>query len=519
MKYDSIKTELFRNIFQSVCDEMGNVLKLSALSPNIKERNDFSCALFLSNGESFAFGSHIPVHLGSMPLSVKTAIRSFSLDEGDIAIMNDPFAGGTHLPDITLVSPYWYKNSLLFYIACRAHHSDIGGIQPGSMPLASDIFQEGLIIPPIKLCSKNKINRDIISLILANNRTPREREGDIKAQVAAINRGKTRLKSLIDYYGADQIRHYAAGVVEYTDQLFRLILQEIPEGTYSFTDLLDDDGFDTRDINLTVDIRVNKKSITFDFSKSSPPVRGCINANEAIAYSSVLFCLISIFEGQVPINSGIMRSVRIITGRDSILNARKPSAVAGGNVETSQRVVDVILGALSSCRKLDIPSASQGTMNNITFGGYDSRGCFFTYYETIGGGSGACRGYDGESAVHSHMTNSLNTPVEILESAMPIKIIRYAVRKNSGGRGKFRGGNGIIREFQCLERLSISIISERRRNSPYGLFGGEPGRKGKNTLIRRNRRYAIPSKTNFTGMAQDIILICTPGGGGYGKKT
>ncbi len=517
-QYDSIKLEVFRNIFQSVCDEMGNVIRLSAFSPNIKERNDFSCALFLKNGESFAFGSHIPVHLGSMPLSVKNAIENYEFSEGDVIILNDPFSGGTHLPDITMVSPFFYKNSMQFFVSCRAHHSDIGGSQPGSMPLASDIYQEGLIIPPVKLYRKGRLNRDILNIILANTRTPLEREGDINAQIAAINRGKQRLKSIMDYYGADAINWYANGVIEYSEEIFNAIIKDIPDGIYSFTDYMDDDGFSSRNIKISLDIKIVGFNILFDFSKSSPSVQGGINANEAIVYSSVMFCLISAFKEQIPINSGIMRSVRISLSPDSIVNAKKPAAVAGGNVETSQRIVDVILGALSSCRSLEIPSASQGTMNNITFGGSDSSGSFFTYYETIGGGCGAFTLYNGASGVHSHMTNSLNTPVEVLESNIPVRITRYLLRKNSGGKGKYIGGDGIIREYQCLKDISVSILSDRRELPPYGLKGGGPGQKGANYLKRDKKIIPLRSKINFRALKSDNIIIETPGGGGYGIK-
>jgi N-methylhydantoinase B/oxoprolinase/acetone carboxylase alpha subunit len=510
---DSIEITIFKNIFQSISDEMGKILQHSAFSPNIKERNDFSCALFTNRGESFSFGTHIPVHLGAMPLSVRAALKEVKMEEGDMIILNDPYKGGTHLPDITLISPLFYKDKLLFIVANRAHHSDVGGMQAGSMPLASEIFQEGLIIPPVKIIKKGNINNEILKMILSNVRTPKERKGDLMAQVAANKRGIIRLIQIINKYGLDKIINYSNLLIDYTETLFKNFIKTLPDGIFSFTDFLDDDGFDKKGLKIEVIIQVKEDKIIIDFSNSDKQVKGGVNANKAITYSAVLYVLTSLLEENIPINSGIMRPVELIVEKGSILNAEKPAPIAGGNVETSQRIVDVLLGAFSKILPDRIPAASQGTMNNISFGGKG-----FTYYETIGGGTGAGKGFNGVSAVHSHMTNSLNTPVETIERNFPVIINGYSIRKNSGGKGKWKGGDGIIREYKFLEEVEVSLLTERRRYNPYGLFGGREGKKGENILIRDNKRLQLESKLNMKVKKGDTLIIKTPGGGGYGEK-
>lgn len=514
--FDPIEIEIFRNIYQSICDEMGGVLKRSAFSPNIKERQDYSCALFTSNGESFAFGSHIPVHLGAMPLSVKEALKEVSLNDGDMVLLNDPYKGGTHLPDLTLIAPFYFDNKLIFIVANRAHHSDVGGIKPGSMPLANEIYQEGLIIPPVKILRKGEISSDVMKIILSNVRTPEEREGDIIAQIASNKRGIERLREVVEKYGLEKSIENARNLMDYSERMFRAFLERIPSGNYTFEDYMDDDGFEKRKIPIRVSIKLEEGNITIDFSRSSPQVKGGINANFAVTYSAVLYVMKCVIEEEIPVNSGIMRPVKLILPEKSIVNAEKPFAVAGGNVETSQRIVDVLLGALSKALPDQIPSASQGTMNNISFGGMDLNGENFAYYETIGGGTGAGPGWDGISGVHSHMTNSLNTPIEALERYLPIKINKYLLRKGSGGKGKFRGGDGIVREYMFIVETEISILSERRKISPYGLKGGMPGKAGRNYLIRRKEKILLPSKVNIKAERGDILRIETPGGGGFG---
>lgn len=510
---DVIYITIFKNIFQSISDEMGKILQFSAFSPNIKERKDFSCALFTASGESFAFGTHIPVHLGAMPLSVEVAISEVIFEEGDMVILNDPYRGGTHLPDITLIAPVFYNKRIAFFVANRAHHSDVGGMKAGSMPLSSEIFQEGIIIPPLKILKRGNINQDILDLILTNVRSPLERRGDLLAQIAANKRGQQRIHESIEKYGFRKIKEYAKFLIDYSENIFKSFIKEIPDGQYVFEDYLDDDGFEETDILIKVCIQVRGDKVIVDFSGSSAQVRGGVNTNRAVTYSSVLYVLTTMLAEDIPINSGIMRPVDLLLPEKSIVNATKPSGLAGGNVETSQRIVDVLLGAFSKAIPEIIPAASQGTMNNLSFGGKD-----FAYYETIGGGTGAGPGSDGVSAVHSHMTNSLNTPVEALERDFPVLIENYSINRNSGGEGKFRGGDGLVRSYRFLDDGQASILSERRKRSPYGLSGGSPGCKGENILIRNGKKIHLRSKVNLEIKKNDILLIKTPGGGGYGKK-
>jgi len=515
---DAIEITIFKNLFQSICDEMGKILQFSAFSPNIKERKDFSCALFTAQGESFAFGTHIPVHLGAMPLSVKAALAEVTFEKGDMVILNDPYRGGTHLPDITVIAPVFRGEEIVFFVANRAHHSDVGGMHAGSMPLSSEIFQEGLIIPPLKLVKQNRLNREVLGLILANVRTPVEREGDLLAQIASNKRGIRRLEENMEKYGFEKMENHTLFLIDYTERLFRSLIAELPEGEYFFEDFLDDDGFSSKDIAIRVCIKIEPQKIIIDFSGSSGQVRGGINTNEAITYSAVLYVLTTLLDENVPINSGIMRPVDLELPMRSIVNAEKPAGLAGGNVETSQRIVDVLLGALAGAIPGKIPAASQGTMNNITFGGTG-----FAYYETLAGGAGAGEGFAGESGVHTHMTNSLNTPIEALEIDFPIRMEKYALRKDSGGSGQWPGGDGLTRSYRFLKEAHVSILSERRSRPAYGLSGGEPGKTGENILEpgphspnRKNQK--LGSKVNVEIKAGDLLVIHTPGGGGYGQK-
>ena len=512
-KMDAIRITIFKNIFQSISEEMGKILQYSAFSPNIKERKDFSCALFTGAGESFAFGSHIPVHLGAMPLSVEAALKETQFLPGDMVILNDPFRGGTHLPDITLIAPVFYKNNLVFFVANRAHHSDVGGMQAGSMPLSSEIFQEGIIIPPLKILKRDQIDPEILQFILSNVRSPFERKGDLLAQIASNRRGIARIMANIEKYGFKQLSRYSRFLIDYTERIFKSVIREIPDGEYGFRDFMDDDGFGEKDILISVKIKVEKEKMVIDFSGTAPQVTGGINTNRAVTYSAVLYVLTTLLEEDIPINSGLMRAVQLILPENTLVNASRPAGLAGGNVETSQRIVDVLLGALAGAVPDKIPAASQGTMNNISFGGKG-----FTYYETLGGGTGAGPGFHGESGVHSHMTNSLNTPVEALERDFPVRIEQYSLRKNSGGKGKFNGGNGVVRSYRFLKAGQASILSERRTRGPYGLNGGRSGRRGKNTMIREGKKQKLNSKLNIAINAGDLLVIETPGGGGYGKK-
>jgi N-methylhydantoinase B/oxoprolinase/acetone carboxylase alpha subunit len=518
---DPIELEIFKSIFISIAEEMGVALCRSSFSPNIKERKDFSCAVFDEMGRTVAQGDHLPVHLGAMPLSVQSAIENVDLNPGDTVALNDPFRGGTHLPDITLVSPIYLKgrSKPAYFVANRAHHSDVGGISPGSMPLATEIFQEGVIIPPVKLVRRGKIDQDIMSFILANVRTPEEREGDLTAQLAANRIGGKRLLEITAKYGDKKIWAYMRHLQDYSERIMRQTIGDIPDGDYSYTDYLDDDGVSRRPIKIRVSIRIRGDSAEVDFTGSDSQTAGSLNANSAIALSATMYVFRCIIRGDVPYNSGLLRPIRLITPEGSVVNARPPAAVAGGNVETSQRITDVLLGALAKAIPLAIPAASSGTMNNVTFGGTNpatSRN--FAYYETIGGGMGASPERDGLSGVHTHMTNTRNTPVEALEHYLPLQVRRYSLRKRSGGKGKFKGGDGIVREYGFLGPAQVNILSERRRFSPYGLAGGAPGKKGNNILVRQGKRITLGSKASFRVNRGDKLVVETPGGGGYGRK-
>lgn len=516
--FDPIRLEVFKHLFSAIPEEMGAVLRKASYSPNIKERRDFSCALFNNQGAMISQAAHIPVHLGSMPMSVEAAKEKFSatLAPGDVIILNDPFLGGTHLPDITLVSPVFVKNALIGFVANRAHHADVGGISPGSMPIAREIYQEGLIIPPIKLLSAGILNQAIFDLILSNVRTPIERAGDLWAQIAANQRGTVRLLELAEHYGSGEVNDYMTKLMSYSERLTRKLLERIPDGVYTFSDVLDNDGITHEPIPIQVSITINGDHVEVDFSGSAPQQAGSINAVYAITLSAVYYvfrCLIGL---DAPNNSGCLAPVKVIAPLGSIVNARHPAPVAAGNVETSQRIVDVLLGALARALPDEIPAASQGSMNNLTIGGWDSeRGKAFTYYETIGGGMGASPKGAGPSAVHSHMTNTLNTPIEALEYTYPLRLVRYEIREGSGGAGRHRGGDGIRRDIQVLCDAQVTLLSERREHAPYGMRGGMPGMVGKNYVIENGIERELPGKGSFLVHAGDVISICTPGGGGY----
>ena len=542
MKTDPIRLEVFKHLFSAIAEEMGAILRKASFSPNIKERRDYSCAVFDSTGSMIAQAAHIPVHLGSMPLSVQSAIAKFKendnpLQPGDTIILNDPFLGGTHLPDITLVTPVFiakqnqfynknhskinqrYVNDLPFaFVASRAHHADVGGISPGSMPIAREIYQEGLIIPPIKISNSGHLNNDILDLILANVRTPEERFGDLQAQIGANLRGVALFNNLISRYGQSEVSIYMQELLNYTERMTRCLIANLPGGKYSFIDRLDNNGITEKEIPIQVTITINDDTAIVDFSGSADQQEGSVNAVYAITLSAVNYVFRSLIGLDVPNNSGCLIPISIIAPPGSIVNAVHPAPVAGGNVETSQRIVDVLLGALAQACPDRIPAASQGTMNNVSIGGWDPElNRYFTYYETIGGGTGASMSGDGVSAVHSHMTNTLNTPIEALEYSYPLRIIRYEIRKNSGGKGQHLGGDGIIREIELLTDAQVTLLTERRSTSPYGLAGGEPGQMGENVLIHGDDTIPLPGKGSFYVSRGDILSIKTPGGGGFGK--
>ncbi len=486
MEVNPILLQVFRNRFVAIAEEMGVTLGRTAFSPNIKERRDYSCALFDASGDMIAQAAHIPVHLGSMPLSVKAAIAAGRLAAGDMLMLNDPFAGGTHLPDITLVAPVYVGSSdqPAFYVANRAHHSDVGGMTPGSMPVASSIFQEGLIIPPTRIVVNGEIDRNLFNLLLRNVRTPQEREGDFAAQVMANLTGVNRCQQLVDKYGLQQTCDYAGYLNDYAERMLRQTLAEIPDGTYLFSDQLDSDGFSDQTVPLELTLKIAGEQAELDFRQCAAQVPGSVNAVYAITLSAVLYCFRCLVKEDVPTNAGIARPLRLLTRPGTVVDARFPAAVAGGNVETSQRIVDLVLGALAQALPEQIPAASQGTM---------------------------------ASAVHSHMTNTLNTPIEALEYAYPFRVTEYSVRENSGGAGQQSGGDGLVREIEMLAPTEVTVLTERRRTTPYGLAGGRPGAKGENLKVSKGQKTQLPGKVTSHLAAGDRLRIATPGGGGWGK--
>lgn len=536
---DPVELEIFKSLFHSIAEEMGAALRRTAFSPNIKERRDYSCAVFDGDGEVVAMGDHMPVHLGSMPMSVRAAVDKLALAPGDVAILNDPFCGGTHLPDITLVAPVFLsgderrrsKSSALkssaepaFYVASRAHHADVGGTYAGSMGICREIYQEGVRIPPVKLISSGQVQQDVLRLLLNNVRTPQEREGDLNAQIAACHTGAERLQEIAARYGLARVQQVMRELQEYSEKLMRAFLAKIPHGRYQAEDFLDDDGAGSGPVRIAVTLAFaeagkSKPIATVDFTGSSPQVAGSINAVDAIAYSACFYVFRCLLQEDVPAAAGLMRPVRMIAPAGTVVNARPPAAVAGGNVETSQRIVDVLLRALAQALPDRVPAGSSGTMNNLTIGGIDERTAEpFAYYETIAGGMGGRPDRPGVSGVHTHMTNSLNTPAEALEYSYPLRVTRYSLRKASGGQGQFCGGDGIVREVQLLSDAEVTLLSDRRSRGPYGLQGGKDGAAGRTEVIHNDgTRDQLTGKCSVRLKKGERVRVESPGGGGWGK--
>jgi N-methylhydantoinase B len=514
-KFDPTTLEIYRALYTSVAEEMGIALRRTAFSPNIKERRDYSCAVFDSAGRVIAQGDHMPVHLGSMPMAVAAALREIDPGPGDVVALNDPFAGGTHLPDVTLVMPV----SNLFYVANRAHHADIGGATPGSMGIATDVYGEGIRIPPVRLVRSGEIDSDVMRLILNNVRGAEERCGDFQAQIGSLKTGATRLLEIVEHRGKREAQDYAAHLIDYSARLMRHTIAAIPDGEYSAEDALDDDGTNDRPVPIRVRITIDGSNARIDFSGSAPQVSGPINAVEAITVSAVAYVFRCLIAAEVPASAGLMEPITVFAPAGTVVNANPPASVAGGNVETSQRIVDVLFKALAQALPERIPAASQGTMNNLTIGGIDPRtGREFSYYETVAGGMGARPSIDGMSGAHTHMTNSLNTPAEALEYAYPLRVVEYGLRKGSGGKGKQNGGDGVIREIEVLGPARMSLLADRRKIAPYGLYGGSDGLPGRASIIRGNVSEDIGSKGTWDMNPGDRIRISSPGGGSHGKQ-
>ncbi len=518
---DPITLQLYRHRFTGIAEEMGVTLRRTAFSPNIKERLDFSCAIFDGQGNLVAQAAHIPAHLGAMPASVHTILTRFpTWAEGDVVIVNDPFEGGNHLPDITMIAPVFVEDEApTFFVASRAHHADVGGMTPGSLPLSTEIYQEGIIIPPLKLYRAGVLNADVLDLILRNVRTPDERRGDLAAQRAAAAIGMRRLCELVTTHGREEVVAYCSHLQRYSERITRATIARWPDGVYTFEDvieLIEGERLTLTPIRVTATIAGD--AVTFDFAGTAPVVHGSLNAVIAITQSACYYVIRCLIDEDVPMNAGCFVPVDVVAPANSLVNAGPPAAVAAGNVETSQRITDVVLGALAQALPGQIPAASQGTMNNLTMGGLRSDGRPFAYYETIGGGMGASAAGDGLSGVQVHMTNTLNTPVEALEIAFPFRVRRYGLRTGSGGDGLHRGGDGIVREYELLAPATVTMISERRAVAPWGLAGGDAGQPGRNTLIHADgTEEALPSKFTRRLHPGERLRVETPGGGGWGK--
>jgi len=514
----ALELTVFQKLFAAVAEEMGIVLQKSAFSPNIKERRDYSCAVCTANGELLAQAAHIPVHLGALPRTLAEVLPQCPLAPGDVLLLNDPYQGGTHLPDLTVIAPFYADHDLAFVLVNRAHHADVGGIAPGSMPLARHLQEEGVVIPPTYLYRHGEENEVFLKEFLSQVRVPEERRGDLAAQLAALHRGRERLQGLVQGYGLPKLLEMAAELLNYSERAMRQLIREIPDGLYRFADYLDDDGWGNRDLAIRGAVEVAGDQVICDFTATADQTTGGVNAVPAVVEAACYYVFLALLAEAYPINQGCFRPLRVITRPGSLLNPRAPAPVAAGNVETSQRLVDVVLGALAQALPERLPAASQGTMNNLAWGGRDpARGREFTYYETMGGGTGGGPAGPGLAGVHSHMTNTQNTPVEVLEQDFPVLVERYGLRNHSGGAGRHRGGLGLIREFRFLTEVRVSLLTERRRHPPFGLAGGDPGAKGRNVLIAPDgRETLLPGKLNLTIPPDHRLSIETPGGGGWG---
>jgi len=493
---------------------MGAALQRAAFSPNIRDRLDYSCAVFDANGELCAQAAHIPVHLGSMAFAMRGIVEAIDWREGDMVILNDPYMGGTHLPDVTVIAPVFMDKQVLGFVANRAHHADIGAEQPGSMPLSTSLQEEGLVIRPQKLVEHGVINEAKMKRLMEPMRNPAESTGDFSAQIAANRRGYHRLIELIQQMGTQRYSEALEALNNYAEQLAISGLNAIPDGEYHFSDVLDDDGLGHTDIEIRAGIVVQQGRVDVDFKGSSSQVRGNVNCPISVTAAAVYYVFRCLLPPQAPACAGIFRPISITAEQGSLLNANYPAAVAAGNVETSTRIVDVVLGALAQAIPAKIPAASHGSMNNLAMGSSVAEaGQAWDYYETIGGGMGASSVADGLDAVQTHMTNTLNTPIESLEMAFPIRINRYQVRRGSGGIGAHTGGSGIVREFEFLQAATTTLLTERRTHAPWGLQGADSGTSGRNLLNQKE----VKAKVLLSLQAGDILTVETAGGGGWGR--
>jgi N-methylhydantoinase B len=508
---DPITLEVARNQLSSIAEEMGVVLRRTSFSPNIKERADCSAAIFTSSGEMLAQAEHIPVHLGAMPASVAAVLERFEPEPGVQYAVNDPFAGGTHLNDLTLVTPIFVGGRHVAWAGNRAHHADVGGEAPGSMPAhATRLEQEGHVVSPMICARDGEWLPEFIEPFLAATRTPAERRGDLSAQVGANQVAARRLTELIEGEGVDRFQRLSAALLDYGERRMRAALAALPDGDYRFEDVME---WGDVDVPIRVTVRIEGDELHADFTGTHEQIPANFNAPEAVTRSCLYYAVRVATDPNIPANGGCYRPVSLHAPEGSLVAARPPAAVAAGNVETSQRIADVLLGALAEAAPDRVPAASQGTMNNCLIGNDH-----FAYYETVAGGQGARPGRDGQSGIQTGMTNTKNTPRESIETHYPFRVLQTKLRHGSGGRGRFRGGDGIVRELVFDEPATLSLMGERRRHGPWGLAGGEPGAPGEDWLIRRDgSRERLPAKTTVEVEPGDRLLILTPGGGGWGS--
>jgi len=521
---DAIDLSIFSSRMQAICDEMGAVLRRAAFSPNIRDRLDYSCAVFDQQGELCAQAAHIPVHLGSMAYAMADIVGQIDWQAGDMVILNDPYLGGTHLPDITVIAPLFVQQRLLGFIVNRAHHADIGASSPGSMPLSRTLAEEGRVIAPLHLMRSGELDQQVMDELLACLHNPEQSQGDFSAQISANRTGLSRLSELIVVTGSAEYCTALHELNNYAEKLARSELNKIPDGSYRYEDVMDDDGMGNTDIVIRVTVNVTGHDIEVDFTGTAAQVEGNINCPLSVTAAAVYYVFRCLMPDNTPACAGSFRPIRLKAPTASLINAERPAAVAAGNVETSTRMVDVICGALAQAIPQRIPAASQGSMNNLAMGsrnggsrngGSTTKAQPWDYYETIGGGMGAGQYGGGLSAVQTHMTNTLNTPIEVLEMQFPIRLHRYAIRRGSGGSGQRPGGDGLVREYEFLSSTSVTLLTERRRHTPWGLQGGEPGQKGVNLLNKK----PLPGKVSLQLEAGDRLEIQTPGGGGWGTRS
>jgi len=526
MKVDPVTVEVIRNALVFAAEEMGVALRNSSYSHNIKERMDHSCAIFDAEGKLIAQAEHIPVHLGSLPWGVRNTLdflarEGIALEEGDVIMLNDPHLAGTHLNDITLLTPVFAGGRIVAYAANKAHHVDVGGRAPGSITGdASELFQEGVVIPPVKLLQKGALSRDVLGILCSNVRAPDITLGDLRAQIAANQLGARRVIELAGRYGLAVLQASWEEILAHTERLARRDLGRLPDGVYSAEDCLEDIGVRDEPAWIRASITVAGGRVHVDFTGTSPQVEAPLNAVFGVTLSAVYFAIKCILDPSIPMNEGVLRAVTVTAPEGTLVNPRRPAPVAGGNLETSQRIADVLFRALAQALPDRIPAASNGSMNNVMAGGYDPvRKRSWVYYETIGGGSGGRPGQDGVDGIHCNMTNTLNTPIEAMEQYYPVRFERYEFRPGTGGRGRWRGGCGIERSWTLLgPSATVSILTERTKVPPWGLAGGEPGGLGEHWVRRKDGRWErLPGKGTFTLSEGDTLVIRTPGGGGYGN--